>query len=80
MRMERHHANGLAVAKFLEKDPNVEFVFHPLLPSHPQHEKAVEQQHNKHCGMVFLALKGTHENARTFIRSLKVSINPFKRG
>lgn len=35
--MERHNANGLAVARFLEGHPRVERVFYPGLESHPFH-------------------------------------------
>jgi cystathionine gamma-synthase len=40
LRMERHNANGLAVAKFLEGHPRVERVLYPGLESHPYHEVA----------------------------------------
>jgi cystathionine gamma-synthase len=40
LRMERHNANGLAVARFLESHPRVEKVFYPGLESHPQHDVA----------------------------------------
>src|SRR5690606_27419761 len=36
VRMERHNANALAVAEFLEKHPGVEAVIYPGLASHPQ--------------------------------------------
>ena len=37
LRMERHNANGLAVARFLEGHPRVERVLYPGLESHPYH-------------------------------------------
>lgn len=37
LRMERHNANGLAVARFLEKHSRVERVLYPGLESHPYH-------------------------------------------
>ncbi len=40
LRMERHNANGLAVARFLESHPKVERVLYPGLESHPYHEIA----------------------------------------
>lgn len=40
LRMERHNANGLAVARFLETHPRVERVLYPGLESHPFHEIA----------------------------------------
>ena len=40
LRMQRHNANGQAVAEFLSEHPRVEKVFYPGLPSHPYHEVA----------------------------------------
>ena len=40
LRMERHNANGLAVASFLEGHPRVERVLYPGLESHPYHALA----------------------------------------
>jgi cystathionine gamma-synthase len=40
LRMERHNANGLAVARFLEDHPRVERVYYPGLESHPYHAVA----------------------------------------
>jgi cystathionine gamma-synthase len=40
LRMERHNANGLAVARFLEGHPRIERVLYPGLESHPYHELA----------------------------------------
>lgn len=37
VRMQRQHATGIAVAEFLEAHPLVAEVFHPGLPSHPDH-------------------------------------------
>ena len=40
LRMERHNANGMAVARFLEAHPRVERVLYPGLESHPYHALA----------------------------------------
>ena len=48
LRMERHNANGLAVARFLERHPRVERVLYPGLESHPYHEVAARTM--KGCG------------------------------
>ncbi|HEV3220442.1 MAG TPA: PLP-dependent aspartate aminotransferase family protein [Candidatus Acidoferrales bacterium] len=44
VRMPRHDANGMAVAKFLAEHPKVKRVLYPGLPSHPQHAIAKKQQ------------------------------------
>ena len=43
LRMEKHEANALEVARFLESHPRVAQVRYPGLPSHPQHEVAKKQ-------------------------------------
>jgi cystathionine gamma-lyase/cystathionine beta-lyase/cystathionine gamma-lyase/homocysteine desulfhydrase len=43
LRMARHSANGLALARFLENHRKVGRVFYPGLTSHPQHDLAVRQ-------------------------------------
>ena len=40
LRMERHNANGQAVAEFLESHPKVARVHYPGLPGHPSYERA----------------------------------------
>ena len=40
LRMERHCANALQVARFLQEHPAVEHVYYPGLENHPQHELA----------------------------------------
>lgn len=44
LRMEKHSANALALAQWLEAHPAVERVYYPGLPSHPQHALAARQQ------------------------------------
>lgn len=57
LRMERHAANALAVAAWLEKHPAIERVVYPGLPSHPQHGLAQRQMKNG-GGMVAAYVKG----------------------
>lgn len=40
LRMQRISDNALAVANFLDAQPNVARVYYPGLPEHPQHERA----------------------------------------
>jgi cystathionine gamma-synthase len=57
LRMERHNANGLAVARFLETHPRVERVLYPGLESHPCHEVAARTMRG--CGgLVTFLLRG----------------------
>jgi cystathionine beta-lyase/cystathionine gamma-synthase len=43
LRMEEHNRNALAIARWLESQPQVAQVLHPGLESHPQHELALRQ-------------------------------------
>jgi cystathionine gamma-lyase len=45
LRMERHSANGLKIARWLEQHPSVRRVIYPGLESHPQHVIAKRQMH-----------------------------------
>ena len=64
LRMERHCANALAIAQFLEKHPRVERVYYPGLESHPQHALAKRQMTGGYGGIVTAVLRGTVEDAR----------------
>jgi cystathionine gamma-lyase len=67
LRMERHCANALAVAQFLESHPKVARVHYPGLPSHPQHMLARRQMTGGYGGIVTAVLKGTLDDARRML-------------
>jgi O-succinylhomoserine sulfhydrylase len=46
IRMEAHAKNALALATWLEAQPQVARVYYPALKSHPQHALAMQQQSN----------------------------------
>jgi cystathionine gamma-lyase len=71
VRMERHQANAMAVAKHLAGHPQVEKVTYPGLESHPQHALA-KRQMSGFGGMLTFVMKGGLEKARTFLKSLEV--------
>ena len=64
LRMERHCANALAIAEFLERHPGVERVYYPGLASHPQHALAQRQMQGRYGGIVTAVLKGGLPAAR----------------
>ena len=66
LRMERHAANALDLAGWLEKHAKVERVIYPGLPSHPQHALAKKQMHTG-GGMLTIFLKGGEREARIFL-------------
>ena len=71
LRMERHNANGLAVARYLEEHPRVRKVWYPALASHPDHAVAMATQHG-FGGVVSFELEGDAELAYRFIDALKI--------
>jgi cystathionine beta-lyase/cystathionine gamma-synthase len=71
VRMERHNANAMAVASWLAKDPRVQTVYYPGLPSHPDHEVARRQMRG-FGGMVCVDVGGGYGRAARFFDRLKV--------
>ena len=67
LRMERHCANAMAVAQFLEGHPQVQRVYYPGLASHPQNVLADRQMQGRYGGMVTAVLKGGLEASRRFL-------------
>jgi O-succinylhomoserine sulfhydrylase len=77
LRMQAHCANALALAQWLERQPQVARVYYPGLASHPQHELATRQQKG-YGGIVAFELKGGREQAWTVIdatRMLSITAN-----
>ncbi len=70
VRMERHNANGIAIAKHLAEHPKVKHVNYPGLPSHPQHELAKRQQRGFGAMMSFDV--GSQEAARKCLNALRI--------
>ncbi len=71
VRMERHNANGLAVARWAEKQPSIVRVHYPGLPSHPDHAHA-RKVLSGFGGMVGLELKGGTRAAERMLKRLKL--------
>jgi O-succinylhomoserine sulfhydrylase len=71
VRMERHCANALQLAGYLETHPEVLFVKYPFLNSHPQHALAKKQM-RLGGGLVTFEIKGGIERGRKFLNALKM--------
>ena len=71
VRMDRHCSNALQVAELLEKNPEVEVVRYPFLPSHPQYELA-KRQMKQGGGIVTFVIKGGYERAVRFMDALQM--------
>jgi O-succinylhomoserine sulfhydrylase len=71
VRMDRHCANALSLAKHFEGHPALESVRYPFLPSHPQHALATRQM-SQGGGIVVLVLKGGLEAGRRFLDRVRM--------
>ncbi|NVM53083.1 MAG: PLP-dependent transferase [Candidatus Helarchaeota archaeon] len=70
IRMERHNANALELAQFLETKDKVERVLYPGLPTHPQYELAKTQMNGNSGIVTFYLKKGS--NVTNFIKNLEI--------
>jgi len=72
LRMEKHVSNAKAVVEFLVEQEQVEWVNHPLLSNHPDHELAKELLPNG-CGAVFsFGVTGGREAGIKLIENLEL--------
>ena len=72
LRMERHCANALKIARWLETRADVERVMYPGLESHPQHALARRQMSGGFGGIVSLTLKRDLEGARRMLERTRL--------
>jgi cystathionine gamma-lyase len=68
LRMERHCANALEIARWLEEQPKIASVSYPGLKRHPQHDLAREQM-RAFGGIVTITLKTDLEGTRRFLEN-----------
>jgi len=72
VRMARHVDNARAIVAFLREHPFVAKIAYPELPDHPDHALA-QRLLPRGCGAVFsFDLRGTREQGRRFIESLRL--------
>ena len=72
LRMERHSANALAVARHLEEHDAVAWVNYPGLESSPSHDVASRILEGGSSGLVTFGIRGGANAGRTFIESLEL--------
>jgi O-succinylhomoserine sulfhydrylase len=71
VRMERHSANALLIAQFLESQTGVMRVSYPFLQSHPQYALAKKQM-RAGGGVVTFEIEGGLERGRKFLDALQL--------
>ncbi len=73
LRMERHMQNTAAVLEFLRKNPAVDWVLHPSLETHPDHELAKGLLPKGAAAIVSFGVKGGRVAGRKFIEAVRLS-------
>ena len=71
LRMEAHSASAMALAEWLQQQPEVETVNYAGLPTHPQHALAAAQQ-SAFGGVLSFTVKGGREAAWAFIDATRI--------
>jgi cystathionine gamma-lyase len=72
LRMQRHCASALELARWLEAQPQVERVHYPGLESHPQHALAKRQMTGGFGGMISATLRTDLAGARRFLEAVQI--------
>jgi O-acetylhomoserine (thiol)-lyase len=72
LRMQRHMENTSAVLDFLTKHNAVEWVWHPSLDSHPDHDLAKRLLPKGAGSIISCGVKGGREAGRKFIEALRL--------
>ena len=73
LRVQRHVENAVKVAAFLDESEEVEWVNHPSIASHPDHELAKELLPKGAGAILSFGIKGGREAGRKFIESVKLA-------
>ncbi|NYT86407.1 trans-sulfuration enzyme family protein [Pollutimonas harenae] len=79
LRIERINANTLALAQWLEAQPQIERVFYPGLESHPQHALALKQMRGFGAVIAF-SVKGGFDATSRFVSSLRLATHAVSLG
>ena len=72
IRVQAQSDRALAMAQWLEGQPHVERVYHPSLPSHPQHALAMAQQSGQGGAVVSFIVKGGRAAAFAVIDATRI--------
>ena len=73
VRVERHCANGQAVAEFLASHPKVERVNYCGLPGDPYYARAQKYLPKGSCGVVSFVIRGGRPAAEAFMNGLRLA-------
>ena len=70
LRMRQHSEVAMKVARWLESNPAVRFIWYPGLKSHPQHDRAARYMNGQYSGMISFDINGDEAAHQKFLDSL----------
>ncbi|ACO84852.1 O-acetylhomoserine aminocarboxypropyltransferase/cysteine synthase family protein [Clostridium botulinum] len=73
LRMERHSENALKLAQFLQEHDKITWVKYPLLKGDKSYKNAKKYLNSGASGMLTFGIKGGTDQAKEFIKSLKLA-------
>ncbi|MEO8250615.1 MAG: PLP-dependent transferase, partial [Burkholderiales bacterium] len=79
IRIERINSNALALAEWLEAQPQIERVYYPGLASHPQHELA-RRQMTGYGAVIAFAVRGGFDETSRFVAALELATHAVSLG
>jgi len=75
LRVERHNANALALARHCHEHPKIAHTYYPGLESDPGHAIAARQMNGGFGGIVAVDVQGGFDAAARFVDHLEVLVN-----
>jgi O-acetylhomoserine (thiol)-lyase len=72
VRLDRHCQNALAIARFLNEHPQIDWVNYPGLPSHPSYNLAQKYLPKGQGALIGFGIKGGKAAGRKFIDNLRL--------
>ncbi len=80
LRVRKQNENAMLLARFLQKQENVQRVLYPGLRSHPNHSVAKRQMLGGFGGMLTIEVRGGVKGAVAVCDALKVAVNAMSLG
>ena len=75
VRMDKHLSNAKTMLEYLSNNDGVEWVSHPDLPDHPDHEVAKKMLPKGAGSMIAFGVKGGRKAGEAFINAVKLASN-----
>ena len=75
LRVQRHVDNALALARWLERHPQVAWVSYPGLETHPHHQRARKYLRNGFGPVLSFGVKGGLEAGKKWVNAVKLASN-----